>query len=92
MDDIELLDKLEFLQLHRNFFSGTISSGFGHLTDLRVLTMQFNEFTGAMPVSVCALRDEDGPWNNIGGGGALSTLQTDCSPKVECSCCTTYCP
>jgi len=85
-NDIQLLENLEFLQLHENEFSGTISSAFGNLSKLKVLTIQSNEFTGTMPTSICNLRD------SLFNDGVLSTLRTDCSPKINCSCCTNYCP
>jgi len=80
---VEALNNLEFLQLHKNFFTGTISSNFSNLNNLRVLTIHTNELTGSLPSTVCNLRDSN--------GGLLSTLQADCQPKFDCSCCTNFC-
>ena len=73
---------MEFLQLHANDFTGTVSSGIGNFTNLAAFTLHETLISGEIPPEVCSLFTPP---------GILTTLIADCggpSPNIECSCCT----
>jgi hypothetical protein len=82
---IGVYPQLEFLQLHKNAFTGTIPDSLGQSTKLAAFTLHETDITGTMPESICNLL------GTAGNGGVLTSLIADCSPpnpQIECSCCT----
>lgn len=70
------------MDLSRNSFSGAIPSSLESLEAIKVIKLQYNEFTGTVPDDICSIR------------GTLSLLEADCGGDPvpnECSCCTTCC-
>jgi hypothetical protein len=79
---------MEFLQLHSNFFTGTVPFGVGDYTEMNTFTLHNNSITGVMPFPVCGLLSTSATNN---GGGNLTSLIADCdlpNPKIVCDCCT----
>lgn len=81
IDGIQSLNKLEFLQIHRNSFTGTIPLAIVELKNLRVFTTYGNDFLDGTP-SLCENRDYN--------GGNLTTYIADCSSPCLC-CSSVYC-
>ena len=71
------------IQIQYNAFSGTVPARLGDLTGLRVVRLQGNRLTGAMPAEVCANRAADPFFFRV--------LETDCPPQVRCGCCSNPC-
>ena len=68
-------------RLDHNMFTGEIPSTIGQMSNLRVLTLGDNSFSGSMPDEICLLRKEK----------ELEFLEADCggpNPKIQCDCCT----
>ena len=87
IDQIGVFQRLEFLQIHSNLFTGEIPASMGALARLATFTLHETGFVGAIPAEVCALRDIN--------GGPLSSLIADCGipigavePEIACDCCT----
>ena len=62
---------------------GTIPNEMGSLTNLEELLLEETDVKGAVPKSVCSLREK----------GSLRELEMDCKgaePWVECGCCSKY--
>lgn len=73
--------RMEFMQFHENFFTGTVPNDIGTFSNLRTLTVHDSQMTGTMPDSVCDLVT----------AGTLQMLIADClGPNAElvCTCCT----
>jgi hypothetical protein len=82
---IGVFPELEFLQLHDNFFTGTIPASLGVSTKLAAFTLHETSITGIMPSTVCNLLQSEAK------GGLLVSLIADCSepnPDIVCECCT----
>jgi hypothetical protein len=76
---------MEFLQLHSNFFTGTVPIGVGTFSNLFAFTLHETSIGGTMPEEVCALLQ------TRGNGGRLGSLISDCNepnPDIVCTCCT----
>lgn len=85
INGIGVFPKLEFLQLHSNFFTGTVPESLGESTKLAAFTLHQTGITGTMPDSICNLLASEGQ------GGILTSLIADCSPPnpdIVCDCCT----
>ena len=95
LDDMELtgtlsrnvqeLGLLQTLRVARNGLQGFIPTELDTLASLRVLWLQFNNFVGAVPPSIC---------QNV-GPGRLAFLNADCgpagNPDQPCDCCHSCC-
>lgn len=82
---IGVYPRLEFLQLHKNAFTGTIPDSLGQSSAMAAFTLHETGITGTMPESICNLLE------SRGNGGVLTSLIADCSPpnpEIECNCCT----
>ena len=82
---IGVFPEMEFLQLHDNFFTGTIPPSLGDSTRLAAFTLHETEIGGVMPQSICDLLV------TAGNGGVLGSLIADCTepdPDIVCTCCT----
>ena len=66
------------LLLSSNSFTGTVPSELGSLTALSFVNLASNNFTGTVPAELCNL-------------GTVS-IQVDCAPGPQCSCCTCFQP
>lgn len=76
---------MEFLQLHRNNFTGTVPEGVGEYTNMSAFTIHETLISGTMPESVCDLL------LSSNGTGLLTSLIADCAtsdPNIVCNCCT----
>jgi hypothetical protein len=76
---------LTFLQLHNNFFTGTVPEAVGTYANLSTFTLHETAISGTMPDSVCRLVASA----NLGGN--LTSLIADCGgldPDIVCDCCT----
>jgi hypothetical protein len=89
IDGIGVFPDMEFLQLHDNFFTGTVPEAVGSFSNLAAFTLHETDIGGVMPPSVCDLLITEGR------GGVLGSLIADCSqrdnftdPDIECDCCT----
>jgi len=85
INGIGVFPDMEFLQLHDNFFTGTVPEAVGNFSKLAAFTLHETEITGVMPDSVCDLRLSEG------NGGVLASLIADCAPPnpdINCTCCT----
>lgn len=85
IDGIGVFPQMQFLQLHDNFFTGTIPDAVGTFSQLTAFTLHETEISGTVPASVCGLV----------GDGVLRSLIADCSARnattpadIECTCCT----
>lgn len=77
--------EMEFLQLHDNFFTGTVPEALGSYSNLVAFTLHETSISGAMPTGVCDLLLTEP------NGGVLASLIADCggpSPDITCACCT----
>jgi hypothetical protein len=87
LDGVDGFPFMEFLQLHRNDFTGTVPEGVGKYTDMTAFTIHETFITGTMPSSICDLVAIRGASN----GGVLTSLIADCdepNPDIVCDCCT----
>ena len=85
INGIGVFPDMEFLQLHDNFFTGTVPEGVGTFTGMTAFTLHESSISGTMPQSVCDLVV------GAGNGGVLTSLIADCSttnPNIVCDCCT----
>jgi len=85
INGIGVFPNLEFLQLHDNFFSGTVPDAVGTFSNLAAFTLHETAISGTMPESVCDLLITEG------NGGVLGSLIADCTepaPDIICDCCT----
>jgi Leucine-rich repeat (LRR) protein len=76
---------MTFLQIHNNFFTGTVPQAVGTYANLTTFTLHETAVSGTMPDSVCRLL----PSANLGGN--LTSLIADCGgldPDIVCDCCT----
>lgn len=86
INGIGVFPDMEFLQLHDNFFTGTVPTEVGLFSNLAAFTLHETAISGEMPQGVCDLLA-----TNPLGGGVLSSLIADCSepaPDIICNCCT----
>jgi Leucine-rich repeat (LRR) protein len=77
--------EMEFLQLHRNLFTGTVPVAVGNFSNLFAFTLHGTSIGGTMPEEVCNLLA------TRGNGGILGSLIADCiepTPDIVCTCCT----
>jgi Leucine-rich repeat (LRR) protein len=77
---------MEFLQIHRNDFTGTVPEGIGAYTSMTAFTLHETLISGTMPSSVCDLVQV-----TPGDGKFLTSLIADCAapvPDIICDCCT----
>jgi hypothetical protein len=82
VNNLGVFVNMEFLQIHANAFTGTVSSEIGSFTRLAAFTLHETLISGDMPDEVC---------NLFNAPGSLETLIADCdgpSPNIECDCCT----
>jgi len=85
VNGIGVFPDMEFLQLHDNFFTGTIPVSLGDSTKLSAFTLHETGIGGTMPDSVCDLLA------TRANGGVLGSLIADCTepgPDIVCTCCT----
>lgn len=87
IEGIGVFPDMEFLQLHDNFFTGTVPEAVGTFSNLAAFTLHETEISGVMPASVCDLL------TSANKGGVLGSLIADCGgpdPDIICSdsCCT----
>ena len=67
------------LQLHSNYFEGTIPTTFGQMSNLDFLTLEGNLLSGKVPESLCNLRIPEGvDPEDAKPGKALRQLTVDC--------------
>jgi hypothetical protein len=77
--------EMEWLQLSRNLFTGTVPVAVGSFLSLSVFTLHETSIGGIMPEEVCGLLASRGT------GGNLTALVSDCNgapPDIVCTCCT----
>ena len=85
IEGIGAFPAMEFLQLHRNSFTGTVPEAVGSYSNLEAFTLHESSISGTMPQSVCNLL------RNASLGGVLDSLIADCGglvPDIACDCCT----
>lgn len=85
IDGLGVFPNMTFLQIHANFFTGTVPSAIGTYSALGAFTLQHTAISGTMPQSVCDLLV------TAGNGGVLTALIADCGgnyPNIVCHCCT----
>ena len=78
------LNNLIAFDVSDNSFSGPIPASLVNLEAIRVINLQYNQFTGAVPGDLCDIR----------GDTVLAMLKADCGGKDspnECTCCTSCC-
>jgi len=85
INGIGVFPDMEFLQLHKNQFTGTVPQAVGTYTELSAFTLHGTSISGTMPASVCNLR------SNRGNGGVLTSLIADCAGTVDIVCPTPSC-
>jgi hypothetical protein len=82
INGIGVFPAMEFLQLHDNFFTGTVPSAVGTFSGLAAFTLHETLISGSMPAEVCDL---------LSPPGILTSLIADCGgqvPDIICPCCT----
>lgn len=87
IDGVGVFPFMEFLQLHRNDFTGTVPEGVGQYTDMTAFTIHETFITGTIPSSICQLVATPG----TASSGILTSLIADCegpTPDIVCECCT----
>ena len=85
INGIGVFPEMEFLQLHDNFFTGTVPVGVGSFTNLAAFTLHETAISGTMPSQVCDLLTSEND------GGVLGSLIADCrgpNRDIVCDCCT----
>ena len=81
IEGIGVFPQMAFLQVHGNFFTGTVPEAVGTYSNLGTFTLHRSGISGTMPASVCDLIDN----------GVLGSLISDClepNPFIVCPCCT----
>jgi hypothetical protein len=83
IDGIGSFPLMEFMQLHDNFFTGTVPDAVGTYDKMVAFTLHKTGITGTMPAGMCDLL--------VVNGGVLDSLIADCAgvdPDIVCTCCT----
>jgi Leucine-rich repeat (LRR) protein len=85
INGIGVFPNMTFLQVHENFFTGTVPQAVGTYSNLGAFTLHQTAISGVLPTSICDLLE------TAGNGGVLTSLIADCggpTPDIVCTCCT----
>ena len=85
-DSLTKLVNLESLILDNNHFTGSVTSSWRNMTQLKRLEIQGNDMSFDADIDLCYLRK-----TSVMSVGSLEMFVADCQgnvPEVKCRCCT----